>query len=107
MRTCARWPRGPRELAETRLAWRRRPNPSGPMPSLPTVFASSRARACSRNFSPAGPFGDGMGHRISFVIPAFNEARYLPHVLDSLDAAKQNFRHGAGAVAVIVAVNVS
>lgn len=44
---------------------------------------------------------------ISLVIPAWNEERYLPALLDSVDAARAAFREGAGAVEVIVADNAS
>ncbi len=44
---------------------------------------------------------------ISLVIPAWNEERYLPVLLDSVDAARAAFREGAGAVEVIVADNAS
>ena len=42
--------------------------------------------------------------RISIVIPAYNEARLLPRLLDSVDAAKLRY---AGGVQVIVADNAS
>lgn len=42
--------------------------------------------------------------RISLVIPAYNEERYLPRLLDSVDAARSRF---SGDVEVIVADNVS
>ena len=45
-----------------------------------------------------------MSARISFVIPAYNEERYLPRLLDSVDAARSRF---SGDVEVIVADNVS
>lgn len=45
--------------------------------------------------------------RISLVIPAYNEQRYLSRLLDSVDTARAGFRHGAGAVEVIVADNGS
>jgi glycosyltransferase involved in cell wall biosynthesis len=45
--------------------------------------------------------------RISVVIPAHNEARYLARLLLSLEAARAAFVHGAGAVEVIVADNAS
>ena len=51
---------------------------------------------------------DSSGHvRISLVIPAYNEEQYLTRLLDSVDAARAQFRHGAGAVEVIVADNGS
>jgi glycosyltransferase involved in cell wall biosynthesis len=44
---------------------------------------------------------------ISLVIPAHNESRYLPRLLDSVDAARDRFRGGTDAVEVIVADNGS
>jgi glycosyltransferase involved in cell wall biosynthesis len=44
---------------------------------------------------------------ISLVIPAFNEAAYLPRLLDTVDAARENYRHGADRIEVIVADNSS
>jgi len=44
--------------------------------------------------------------RISLVIPAYNEEKYLPRLLDSVDAARARFA-GRGDVEVIVADNVS
>lgn len=45
--------------------------------------------------------------RLSLVIPAYNEAGYLPRLLDSVDAARARYRHGAGAVELLVADNGS
>lgn len=45
--------------------------------------------------------------RISLVIPAFNEESFLPALLDSVDAARAQYSHGASAVEVIVADNSS
>lgn len=44
---------------------------------------------------------------LSLVVPAWNEARYLPALLDTVDAARAAFREGPGAVEVIVADNGS
>lgn len=44
---------------------------------------------------------------ISLVIPAFNEAEYLPRLLKTVDAARENYRHGADRIEVIVADNGS
>ena len=44
---------------------------------------------------------------ISLIIPAFNEAAYLPRLLDTVDAARQQYRHGADRIEVIVADNAS
>lgn len=45
--------------------------------------------------------------RISLVVPAYNEEHYLPRLLDTVDVARARFRHGTGAVEVIVADNGS
>jgi glycosyltransferase involved in cell wall biosynthesis len=45
--------------------------------------------------------------RFSVVIPAHNEARYLPPLVDSLDRARRRLPGGAGEVEVIVADNGS
>ena len=45
--------------------------------------------------------------RFSLVIPAYNEANWLPTLLDSVDAARLRYRGGADAVEVIVANNAS
>lgn len=45
--------------------------------------------------------------RHSLVIPAFNEARLLPRLLDTVDAARAVYRPGATAIEVIVADNAS
>jgi len=44
---------------------------------------------------------------ISLVIPAFNEAAYLPRLLDTVQTARLNYRHGADRIEVIVADNAS
>jgi len=44
---------------------------------------------------------------ISLVIPAWNEAAYLPRLLDSVEMACAQFRDGEDAVEVIVADNAS
>ena len=44
---------------------------------------------------------------LSLVIPAYNEARYLPRLLDSIDAAARAYSRGAAAVEVIVVDNAS
>ena len=44
---------------------------------------------------------------ISIVIPAYNEARYLPRLLDTIDAARERYRGGPDAIEVIVADNSS
>jgi len=45
--------------------------------------------------------------RISLVIPAYNEANYLPRLLDTIDAARDRFSGGRDAIEVIVADNAS
>jgi glycosyltransferase involved in cell wall biosynthesis len=45
--------------------------------------------------------------RCSLVIPAYNEERYLPALLDSVDAARAAYGRGAAAVEVLVADNAS
>jgi len=45
--------------------------------------------------------------RFSAVIPAYNEERYLPRLLDTLDAARAGYARGPGAIEVIVADNGS
>ena len=44
---------------------------------------------------------------ISLVIPAFNEAAYLPRLLDTVDDARERYRYGADRIEVIVADNSS
>lgn len=48
-----------------------------------------------------------MHPRISLVIPAFEEERLLPRLLDSVDAARRRFSAAADAVEVIVVDNLS
>jgi predicted glycoside hydrolase/deacetylase ChbG (UPF0249 family) len=45
--------------------------------------------------------------RFSVVIPAYNEARYLPRLLDSIDVAGAAYGAAPGAIEVIVANNAS
>ena len=45
--------------------------------------------------------------KISLVIPAWNEAAYLPRLLDTVDAARKLYRHGSDRIEVIVADNES
>jgi len=44
---------------------------------------------------------------ISLVIPAYNEASYLPRLLDTVDAARRRYAGGPTAIEVIVADNGS
>jgi glycosyltransferase involved in cell wall biosynthesis len=43
----------------------------------------------------------------SLIVPAYNEERYLPRLLDSVDVAARRYARQAGAVEVIVADNAS
>jgi glycosyltransferase involved in cell wall biosynthesis len=45
--------------------------------------------------------------QISLVIPAHNEERFLPRLLDSVDTAREQWRRGPAAIEVIVADNLS
>jgi hypothetical protein len=45
--------------------------------------------------------------RFSVVIPAYNEERLLPMLLDSINAAREIYGRGPGAIEVIVADNAS
>jgi glycosyltransferase involved in cell wall biosynthesis len=45
--------------------------------------------------------------QISLVIPAYNEAKFLPRLLDSIDAARDRFSGGRDGIEVIVADNAS
>jgi len=45
--------------------------------------------------------------RISLVIPAHNEGRFLPRLLDSVKVAREHYRHEPDSIEVIVADNVS
>jgi glycosyltransferase involved in cell wall biosynthesis len=45
--------------------------------------------------------------RFSLVVPAYNEARYLPRLLDSVEAARSTYRGGPSQVEVIVGDNAS
>ena len=48
-----------------------------------------------------------MRSRFSLVIPAYNEANWLPALLDTVDAARAQYRDGSNAIEVIVANNAS
>jgi len=45
--------------------------------------------------------------RFSLIIPAFNEAGYLPHLLETVEVAQAAYRGGADQIEVIVADNGS
>ena len=45
--------------------------------------------------------------RFSIVIPAYNEEKYLPRLLESIESARRAYSRGAAAVEVIVADNSS
>ena len=51
--------------------------------------------------------GGSLKRRVSLVIPAYNEARYLPRLLESVTVARKNYRRGADDVEVVVADNQS
>jgi glycosyltransferase involved in cell wall biosynthesis len=53
------------------------------------------------------PMTDGPTPRFSLIIPAFNEERYLPRLLDSVDEARRRFSPDPDAVEVVVADNAS
>jgi glycosyltransferase involved in cell wall biosynthesis len=50
---------------------------------------------------------DNPSPRLSLVIPAYNEERFLPRLLDSVDEAARRYAHGPASVEVIVADNAS
>jgi glycosyltransferase involved in cell wall biosynthesis len=50
---------------------------------------------------------DRFAPRYSLVIPAYNEERYLPDLLDSVDVARARYSGGAQAIEVVVADNAS
>ncbi|MSU69216.1 MAG: glycosyltransferase [Opitutaceae bacterium] len=43
----------------------------------------------------------------SIAIPAYNEARYLPRLLDSIEIARRCYRGAPGAIEIVVANNGS
>jgi glycosyltransferase involved in cell wall biosynthesis len=45
--------------------------------------------------------------RFSLIVPAHNEERYLPRLLDSVERARDAYRGGRGAIEVVVADNAS
>jgi glycosyltransferase involved in cell wall biosynthesis len=45
--------------------------------------------------------------KFSVIIPAYNEAEYLPRLLDSIEVARSNYSGGPESVEVIVADNLS
>ena len=45
--------------------------------------------------------------RLSLVIPAHNEEQLLPRLLDSVEVARQRWRHGPAAIEIIVGDNLS
>ncbi|HEY6808967.1 MAG TPA: ChbG/HpnK family deacetylase [Gemmatimonadales bacterium] len=56
---------------------------------------------------PPAPVPVRTAPRFSVVVPAYNESRYLPRLLDSLEVARRLYGGGAGAVEVIVVDNGS
>ena len=45
--------------------------------------------------------------RFSVIIPAYNEERYLPRLLDSIEVARANYSGGRDQIEVVVADNAS
>lgn len=45
--------------------------------------------------------------RFSLVVPAYNEEKYLPRLLDSIDVARKQYRGGKDEIEIIVADNAS
>ncbi len=60
-----------------------------------------------KNASYIEPIVTSPTPRISLVVPAFNEERELPGLLESLAVARRHYRHGPEAVEVVVADNAS
>lgn len=56
---------------------------------------------------PGPPAFQAPEPRLSVVIPAHNEEKYLPRLLAGIAAARARYRRGAGAVEVVVADNES
>jgi glycosyltransferase involved in cell wall biosynthesis len=52
-------------------------------------------------------FPTAVAPRFSLIIPAYNEAAFLPRLLDSVDEARGRYAGGAQAVEVVVADNAS
>lgn len=63
---------------------------------------SGGAETAARRAAPSG-----MAPQISLVIPAYNEARYLPRLLGDVARASRRFAPGPAAIEVIVADNGS
>jgi glycosyltransferase involved in cell wall biosynthesis len=54
------------------------------------------------------PFANATADKdISLVVPAYNEAQFLPRLLDTIDAARDRYQGGRDAIEVIVADNGS
>jgi glycosyltransferase involved in cell wall biosynthesis len=45
--------------------------------------------------------------RLSLIVPAHNEEKYLPSLLDSIEEARRRFSFGPSSIEVIVADNQS
>src|SRR2546422_10742779 len=45
--------------------------------------------------------------KFSIIIPAYNEERYLPRLLESIESARSNYSGGRDTIEVIVADNCS
>ena len=72
--------------------------------SLVHFGALARAPAGRR---PLPSHGSSASPRFSLVIPAFNESRYLPRLLDSVEVARAAYGAAPGAIEVVVADNDS
>ena len=62
--------------------------------------------------APAGSRAVRLRHwedmtRVSLIIPAYNESKLLPRLLDTVDVARERFAGGRDAIEVIVADNAS
>jgi glycosyltransferase involved in cell wall biosynthesis len=69
---------------------------------------SSHVRAEDAGYDGLGKILDRASHvRFSLVVPAHNEERLLPRLLESVEVARDRYRGGPQAVEVIVADNAS
>jgi glycosyltransferase involved in cell wall biosynthesis len=51
--------------------------------------------------------GAGSSPRLSLIVPAYNEERFLPRLLESVDVARARLGSGADAVEIVIADNAS
>src|SRR5262249_18523798 len=77
--------------------------PIWPWSSLRRTLDQDGAIALSPDDSRAMPADP----RITMIIPAYNEAAFLPRLLDSVEKAKRRYDQGPGSVEGIVADNAS